>query len=589
MTLKTYERGQVTFKVSIKSVTFSDSTEVQVPEGGILVIVGPNSAGKSRSLRDIRDGIAGQTSGAAVSSIKLELDGSSIELLQYLAGLGLELTGHMDQMLWTNMNVQDYVAAWGRGQLANMSNYFTTFLEGTNRLNLLLDAQAVDPGVPGSAINPVQRAALDRSIQDALDYVVRRAFGLRATVDTNAGQTFRFLLGEKPAWEGFEGLPTREYLRKLRRGRPGNEAGDGINAFTGIMLTVLADIKKFIIIDEPEAFLHPPQARFLANQLAKGLSGDRQAIIATHSSDVVLGILEASVPATIVRLMRQREINSATVLEPSVVQALWDDSLLRYSNVIDGIFHDSVIVCEGEIDCRFYAAVMDDIMQEREEKQSADSDNPGLVNRRPDILYTSSNGKGRVGAVLKALAPLGVPVFAIPDFDVLREDKDLAPILAALEVNAVALESDLRAVREDLQGDSIKKRDEYRKEIYDILRTVSNHPSDHDLENLKKVFTGKTRWEDAKHLGKHFLAGETQLAAESVLALLKEKQLFVVPTGDLESWVNVGSARIKGVRWFEKVVEQNRLLDRTSLNRPLREFLGELLDMIEQRSRQDLL
>ncbi|MEV0989569.1 hypothetical protein [Streptomyces sp. NPDC049949] len=32
---------------------------------------------------------------------------------------------------------------------------------------------------------------------------------------------------------------------------------------------------------------------------------------------------------------------------------------LRYSNIISGLFHDGVVLCESEGDCQFYAASFD--------------------------------------------------------------------------------------------------------------------------------------------------------------------------------------------------------------------------------------
>ena len=49
------------------------------------------------------------------------------------------------------------------------------------------------------------------------------------------------------------------------------------------------------MIDEPEAFLHPSQARKIAYTIARtNASRQRQAIISTHSAEVLMGAIEAA-------------------------------------------------------------------------------------------------------------------------------------------------------------------------------------------------------------------------------------------------------------------------------------------------------
>ncbi|MFK5284037.1 hypothetical protein ACI3PL_31110, partial [Lacticaseibacillus paracasei] len=36
------------------------------------------------------------------------------------------------------------------------------------------------------------------------------------------------------------------------------EYSDGVQAFTGLVMTVIAGEEKIMLVDEPDAFLHPP-------------------------------------------------------------------------------------------------------------------------------------------------------------------------------------------------------------------------------------------------------------------------------------------------------------------------------------------
>ena len=63
----------------------------------------------------------------------------------------------------------------------------------------------------------------------------------------------------------------------------------------GILLASECASFLVLLIDEPEAFLHPPQARRLAAALARtAKSLGRQVILATHSTDIIQGALSCA-------------------------------------------------------------------------------------------------------------------------------------------------------------------------------------------------------------------------------------------------------------------------------------------------------
>ena len=53
------------------------------------------------------------------------------------------------------------------------------------------------------------------------------------------------------------------------------EQGDGMRSFASILLHTFTSDYSITLIDEPEAFLHPPQARVLGKMLAKNNPSNR--------------------------------------------------------------------------------------------------------------------------------------------------------------------------------------------------------------------------------------------------------------------------------------------------------------------------
>ena len=68
-----------------------------------------------------------------------------------------------------------------------------------------------------------------------------------------------------------------------------------MRSFASVILHLLAPITpSILLLDEPEAFLHPPQARLLGEIIAKEKSHRAQLFVATHSSDVLQGLMNVA-------------------------------------------------------------------------------------------------------------------------------------------------------------------------------------------------------------------------------------------------------------------------------------------------------
>src|SRR5690606_17242547 len=81
------------------------------------------------------------------------------------------------------------------------------------------------------------------------------------------------------------------------------EASDGVKAFTGMIAAVLGQNCRVPLIDEPEAFLHPPLAKRLGKELAETANRlQATAFIATHSPHFLMGCVAGSPQINIVRL-----------------------------------------------------------------------------------------------------------------------------------------------------------------------------------------------------------------------------------------------------------------------------------------------
>ncbi len=170
--------------------------------------------------------------------------------------------------------------------------------------------------------------------------------------------------------------------------------------------------------------------------------------------DILQGILEEkSRPTTVVRLDKVADKFTAGMVEPLQIQETWSDPLLRYSNLLDGVFHAGVVLCEGDSDCRFYNAVISTALR-------------GTAGSR-DLLFTHVGGKARLAKALQQLRRFHVRAAVIADIDVLNDRPILKGLVLASGGSWAEVEADydtLVAAVESL-GITVPSVDATRAEI----------------------------------------------------------------------------------------------------------------------------
>ena len=281
-----------------------------------------------------------------------------------------------------------------------------------------------------------------------------------------------------------------------------------------------------VLIDEPEAFLHPPQVRRLAEVVTRETSEDSQIIIATHSDEMVRGLLDASGDRVVVaRLIRRGDKNEVSVLPTDRLVDLWTDPTLRTSDVLSALFHDVSLLCEGESDARFYRALLDATRGEQ---------------RDADHRFYSFGGKDRIPAVVKALRPLDVPLVVIVDIDVLSDKGKFAALFEAVGGNYSLVESDHKAVVAAVQS---RKGQITAEELARELRGVANRLNGQAevpkaiRDELSRLSRQGSNWNRLKEDGSIGLVhAEAIKAYDRVFEASSDLGLLIVSEGELEGF-----------------------------------------------------
>ena len=158
-------------------------------------------------------------------------------------------------------------------------------------------------------------------------------------------------------------MPRR--LTILSEATPLREEGDGLRSFVSVLLSLAGRHKPVFLLDEPEAFLHPPYARrmgeILGNQFAENNSLNN-VFISTHSSFLLQGLISScSDSFTIVRLDRDRGEHGAKVLSNEEILKLIERSDFS-PEYLDALFSSEVVLVEGPRDAAVYRKLITNSM-----------------------------------------------------------------------------------------------------------------------------------------------------------------------------------------------------------------------------------
>ena len=146
----------------------------------------------------------------------------------------------------------------------------------------------------------IQMLYADGALEEKVSKYFAKAFGEDLVVHRLGGSQIPLLTGNREEPRPGDRI-TKEYCKRLWDGvyhhhevYTANQ-GDGMRSFATVLLhTVAPSTPSMIMLDEPEAFLHPPQAYLLGQVLATERTDRAQLFVATHSVDVIRGLLQGS-------------------------------------------------------------------------------------------------------------------------------------------------------------------------------------------------------------------------------------------------------------------------------------------------------
>ena len=558
-----WDRPMVTFK----SITFSDGKNLALEENGIVVFVGPNNAGKSVALKELQEHLTGASDPKVVKSVELRKTGTPEGFLKFLKlHTEIHTRGSRYRVEGTgiNFNTDKLETIWPEGS-GQVHPLFCVGIHTETRIRDSNPVQAIDPNTTQPQ-HPIHRLYIDDKIELRISKYFEQAFGQALILDQRSGIQIPLRVGKRLTPKPDENLLSATYWKRQRdESVPLEQQGDGMRSFASVILHLLAPVTpSILLLDEPEAFLHPPQARLLGEIIATEKPNGAQLFVSTHSTDVLQGIMDVATDhLRVLRIRREENVNPTKELDNELVRDISRDPLMKYSAVMSGIFHKRVIICEGDSDCMFYSSLLD-----------IPTVHEGY---HPDVLFVHGGGKTRMAALAQSLRALDVPVDVIADIDILRNQADLRKLIETLGgdwPHAEPLSKSINSAIEQsqLNLDSLG----VKNDIEEILKETplsGEFPSDL-RRRIEATFPRASRWERIKDAGQAALPpGDTTQRFQQIQQLCNKIGLWIVPVGQLEGFCR--SVGYHGPRWVQHVIDQKNLADDPDLG-DAREFVKQI-------------
>ncbi|MDM2913546.1 AAA family ATPase [Citrobacter sp. Cpo035] len=528
--------------INFKKITFKCGKTIHLGESDKIIIIGPNNSGKSQTLRDIF-AIAAQTSGfekIVVEDVLISKNIPRIQLENFLKEHAEYIHPNYHYGSWRLY--EGYINQWdGKYLNGHLVDGFIKNISAKERLEICEQQKSVSPNEPKT--KPQHILYDDDQLMQKISKLFYKAFNQELMFDFKGGSKLPIHIGEIPKGDKFIDRQTNLYRDAVRKNPLLNMQGDGVKSYAGILFETLTSKHDMILLDEPEAFLHPPQMRKLGETLASEVKG--QMIVATHSSDIMRGFLEGTKGnVRIIRIQKNDNGNLIHEANSEAIKELWSKPNLRFSNALDGIFHEQIIICEDDSDCRLYNYTAEWLKN---------NNNHQLL----DTSYVPAGGKAAIHGIASVLRKVGVPTKAIFDIDFLSDKKLIEDTVKAFGSDPTNILKEWGKVDSFVRnGIKPKTIEEIKKEIVEIIS--KSKPNELKKSDIQDAMKQGQAWSILKQAGAAILpSGDATIAYENLICMLEETGIYIVPVGEIERFnKKIGG---HGPKFVSKVLSEHSL------------------------------
>ena len=537
--------------ITIESIKFKDKDDaISFNSDDIVLLVGANNVGKSRTLKDLQEDIIDvNRSKVLIDKIEYEERGFTPDQIYGYFERNFSKNEFGNYSITTNDGNTFYYSV---PELENASTatrlYYKTlysFLSTENRLNMTRPVRS-NCQIDKNSLYVMRKLRHCSEAADELNNALKSGFNKSVDIfmdydDGNAVMEYR--IGSYDEINTAVNSTKDEWFQIIEQLDTLQSQGDGIRSAVAILATLIVSEHSLFLIDEPEAFLHPPQARIIGKNIVE-LSKGKQCFIATHNIDFIKGVVEAdSSRVKVIKIDRSGNKNSFELIDNETITNIASDKNLKYTSILDGLFYNTLVLCENEMDCKFYAALLE---------------NTNLP-RYQDTLFCAVGGKDQFKKVIPLLQKLSIQYLVIADIDLINNENSLRQLLDAIgQIDYSEISSIHHQLLNEINNGSerlVKTQQAIREEINSLF-TGDTYMDPKSIALIKEVLKNASSLDGLKKGGRMVLPqGNCISWFDSIVSYLRENGVYIVECGEIERFVPSISGH--GNKWLERVFEEH--------------------------------
>ena len=511
----------------------------QIPLGGqsVLAVVGPNNSGKTHFLRSVVAQLHGTTvdevqpRGGLIEAIEVSWtdDGHTFDELRDRAR-----NSFMEDALG-NLQVHNGVTYPGGnsfrpesieslpGRTVDLGVYADLFVQFDDAVQRVGETEPKKLATPGGyeKLSLVQRARESEVATGAIRHYFRGIFGSDVSYYDRGSGDIGFILASEVEDGAKVGGPLTERTKGHMEASPKLWLqGLGMRSVLGLLLRIFALDQPILILDEPEAFLHPPQSSALGAVLCEiARKYDRQIILSTHDRHILQGLTREGAHEVHIERLDQSDGTRTSVSVPvAALATARATSLVRFSPLLDALFTKVTVLVENETDAFFYSALLEEYARAENLRHR------GLSPE--DFFYLGVGGKAALGRTAGLVRTLRASVLVIADFDLIFSLSDITTIV------------------NELAADSRPKLEQLYASFLGAVDTFAAKESTGRNDVLKRL----------KHEGLNFDEEDIRTGAKNLLNALGRMGVFVCQVGELEDFDSDLKERVGKAEWVRSAL-----------------------------------
>ena len=122
--------------------------------------------------------------------------------------------------------------------------------------------------------------------------------------------------------------------------------------------------------------------------------------------------------------------------------------------------------------------------------------------------------------------------------------------------------------------------EQIKNDVEELLNQLKN--SEHSFSGAKSALSriedNAKKWKKVKQLGIEGLdCSDIKSNANEIINICKEHGLYILPVGELESWINI---EVKKNKWVLPALE--RICNKDTSTKKIENFINEILEFLEE-------